>query len=110
MTKLYDAEILTLALEELLKSPWATGDGEPISNIQYHYGVNDALKLVCDMIAGNVPDELKLITADATPKAPGKWLKNGGYYYCSVCGSRHTNTERINSKYCRYCGARMGAG
>ena len=111
MAKYYEDKKIIEALEALYKSPWAQGfNNEGILANHYHDGIKDALTMILDISRGNVPDSLKIEAADVTAANVGEWTKgNDCYWYCSECGSRHTRTEMLFSKYCPYCGARLNA-
>ena len=111
MAKYYEDKKIIEVIEKLYKSPWAQGlDKEGVLMNFYHDGIKDALKILIAIIRGDAPDSLKIEAADVTAANVGEWKKgNDCYWYCSECGSRHTRTEMLFSKYCPYCGARLNA-
>lgn len=113
MAKYYEDEKIIEALKELSQSPFAQGFGEDDTSLlstYYHNGVKDVLNLLIDIFKGEVPDNLKIKEADVRPLNPGIWRKGNDYYwYCSKCGSRHTKSDILHSKYCPDCGALLYA-
>ena len=113
MGSYYEGEKILKALNELSQSPFAQGFGDDdhsLLSTYYHNGVKDTFKLLIDIFSGQVPDNLKIDTADVRPAKPGAWIRGSDYYwYCSGCGSRHTKTDVLHSKYCPDCGLRLSA-
>lgn len=113
MAKYYEDEKIIEAIKGLLNSPFAQGfgvDDNSLLSMYYHNGIKDALRLVADMVRGDVPDNLKIEAADMAQPKTGRWQQRGDYYYyCSECGSRHTKTDVLHCKYYPDCGARLNA-
>ena len=118
MARYYEDETIILALEELYKSPWAQGDEKDGLQVSmYNYGVQDSLRMLKDIIAGRVPDTLKISPSDVKPLIHGKWERHFTrpnvyadlFYYCSACGNRTTSSDTVYYKYCPKCGAKMDA-
>ena len=111
MAKYYEGLKIIEAIDKLYNSPWAQGlEEEGVLMSYYHDGIKDALTMLKDIVIGDVPDGLKIETAEVTPVKPGTWQKGLDYYWhCSECGSRHTKTDVLHCKYCPDCGARLNA-
>ena len=90
------------ALDELLDSPYARQ--EP-----FGFAVRDVLKLVRDMMNGDVPKSLSIPAVDAVEVRHGTWERdeNGNaVYYCSECHEGITMFPPTQL-FCYHCGARM---
>ena len=109
----FKREDLDEALTELLKSQYAT------DATNFNYGVNDALKLVRDMVNGNVPEGLKIPAADVRKNVKARWIDDRTEYVCSACGQRVSDEifymlipNRMLPGFCPNpnCGADMRGG
>ena len=97
---------LVSAMEELLRSPYANNNSDNRPVRQFTVGVRNALKLVRDMAKDEVPDSMKIPSADVRENVRGKWLIRSRCDVCSVCGYS-TGRYTGNYNYCPYCGADM---
>lgn len=100
------------AVEELLKSPYANDNSENILLRQFSCGVRDALKLVRDMAKDDVPDSMKIPSADVRENVRGRWITYNelasDMLVCSECERYFIGSgDEYDYNFCPNCGADM---